>query len=117
MATFVEKQVIEVQNVYESVPAWVQERLDRIERKLDQVLKREIVIMATLDETLVKVQQEATVDDSIIVLVNSMKAQLDGFLAGQLTPEAQQKVDALFSGVTDNIAKVSAAVVANTPAA
>lgn len=90
--------------------------------KLDQILN--IVqslktqgdkIMATLDEVLADAQAESTVDDSIIALLTSIKAQLDALLGGSLPPDLQAKVDAIFTQLEQNKAKVAAAVTANTP--
>lgn len=73
--------------------------------------------MATLDEILTTVTAEDTAIDSLIVLVQGLKAQLDSVLAGNLTPEQQAKVDAIFAAVTDNPDRIQAAIDANTPAA
>ena len=89
-------------------------KLDAILKLLNQILAKETKLMATLDETLAKVTEESTVDDSIIALLTAIKAQLD---AGGLSPDAQAKVDAIFGGLQANIDKVTAAVTANTPAA
>lgn len=71
----------------------------------------------TLDDLVSDVQSESTVDDSIVALTTSIKAQLDALLAGQLSPDQQAKVDQVFSTIEANKAKVAAAVTANTPAA
>ena len=84
---------------------------------LQAILNKLEKIMASLDETLAAVQQESTVDDSIIALLTGLKAQLDAAIAGGLTPAAQAKVDAIFAAAQANSAKVSDAVTANTPAA
>ena len=101
-----------------------EEKLDEVLRYqkiivgiLKNIFQKEKDIMATLDETLQAVTDESTVDDSIIALTTSIKAQLDAILAGGLTPDAQAKVDAIFSGIAANKQKVADAVVANTPAA
>jgi hypothetical protein len=90
---------------------------DQILAKLDQILKKEDKLMATVDDVLAGVQQESSVDDSLITLVQNIKSQLDSIQSGQLPPDVQAKVDQLFSQVQTNIQKVSAAVTANTPAA
>lgn len=72
--------------------------------------------MATLDDVLAGVADESTKEDSLIALVTNLKTQLDGILAGGLTPAAQAKVDALFASVTTNATKVQTAIDANTPA-
>ncbi len=65
----------------------------------------------TLDDVLAEMEQESTVDDSIIALLNGLQAQVAA--AGG----NQAKIDAIFAAAQANIAKVSAAVTANTPAA
>lgn len=99
----------------------VRKILERIEHKLKLIsdalrlnLQLEVIELATLDETLTKVTEESTVDDSIIALLTAIKAQLD---AGGLNADAQAKVDAIFAGLQANITKVTEAVTANTPAA
>ena len=82
--------------------------------KIQQILLDLEKIMASLDETLAAVQQESTVDDSIIALLNGLAAQI---AAGGLSAADQAKVDAIFKAAQDNAAKVSAAVTANTPVA
>jgi hypothetical protein len=71
-------------------------------------------IMATLDELVVAVQADTTVDDSIVTLLEQLAAQIK---SGGLSAADQAKVDAVFANVTANSAKVAAAVTANTPAA
>lgn len=93
------------------------DKLDELITLVKQVLKRETLIMATLEETLADVQAESAVDDSIITLVTGLKAQLDAVLGGQLTPAQQAQVDQIFAAIEANKAKVAAAVTANTPAA
>lgn len=73
-------------------------------------------ILMTLDQVLQSVTDESTLDDSIIALLQGIKAQLDAVLAGGLSPENQAKVDAIFAAAEANKAKVSAAVTANTAA-
>lgn len=89
-------------------------RLGRIERALSNL---ETKIMATLDEVLATVTEEDTKIDSLITLVQGLKAQLDDVLAGELTPEQQAKVDAIFDAVTDNPQRIQDAIDANTPPA
>jgi len=81
---------------------------------LQVILNKLEKIMASLDETLAAVQQESTVDDSIIALLNGLAAQI---AAGGLSPADQAKMDAIFAAAQQNSTKVSAAVTANTPAA
>ena len=70
-----------------------------------------------LDEVLQSVTDESTLDDSIIALLTGIKAQLDAVIGGALPPAVQAKVNALFDAIEANKTKVTAAIVANTPAA
>lgn len=70
----------------------------------------------TLDDLTKDAADESTLDDSIIALLTSVKTELDSVLAGNLTPDQQAKVDAIFATLEANKAKVAAAVTANTPA-
>ena len=70
--------------------------------------------MATLDEVLAAVQEQDTQIDSLAVLVAGIKQQLDAVLGGQLPPETQAKVDAIFERVTSNTQEVVDAINANT---
>lgn len=65
----------------------------------------------TLDEILALVTQESTVDDSIIALLTQVVTELN---ASKNDPA---KVQAIADGLNANIAKISAAVTANTPSA
>lgn len=74
-------------------------------------------LMATLDETLALVTDESTKLDSVIALVDGLKAQLDEALSGaKLPPAVQAKVDAIFAGATTNAAKIVDALDTNVPA-
>jgi hypothetical protein len=76
-------------------------------------------LMATLDEVLVLVTDENTKLDSVIALVDGLKAQLDEALAGTtLPPAVQAKVDAIFAAATTNAGKIVDALdTTNTPPA
>lgn len=75
-------------------------------------------LMNTLDDTLAAVTDEGTKEDGLIALVDGIEKQLADALAGTtLPPAVQAKVDAVFQGVTDNSAKVQAAIDKNTPPA
>ncbi len=71
--------------------------------------------MATLDDTLQAVTDEDTRVDSVIALLNGLKTQLDGVIAGNLPPNLQAKVDAIFAEATGSSAKIDAAITSNTP--
>ena len=119
MANYIEKQVVETQNLYESVPAWVKEQLNRIEAKLDKLQREEVTIMATIQDVLAKVQEQTTVDQSMFVLIDGLKTQIADALAkiGTLTPEQQAAIDQVFTTAQQNVADVAAKVLENTPAA
>ena len=74
-------------------------------------------LMATsLDQVLADVTAESTLDDSIIALLQGIAQQLKDALSGvTLPPAAQAKVDAIFAATEANVAKVTAAIAANTP--
>lgn len=63
--------------------------------------------MASLDETLAAVAEETTADDSIIALLEGLRAQI---AAGGLSVADQAKVDAIFNQAKANSAKVTAAL-------
>lgn len=89
----------------------IKAQLTRIEMLLIEVVGKEKRMAATLDDLIAGVQQESTVDDSIIALLNNISAQLKA--AGSDPAKIQQVNDAIQA----NIAKITAAVTANTPAA
>lgn len=95
-----------------------QDQLNRIEAKLDALTKESKMQDETLDQVLADVQAESTVEDGLITLTTSIKAELNKALAGSgLSADDQAKVDAIFTAIESNKAKVAAAVTANTPAA
>jgi hypothetical protein len=94
------------------------EQLDRIERKLDQLLglssrihHGEDVIMANLDQLTTDVAANTTVEQSAITLITGLKAELD---AAGTDPV---KLAALSSQLEASSSALAAAVSANTPAA
>lgn len=100
-------------NVYVNFPF---PQADKILDHLLLIIKNQQTIMASLDETLAKVTEEGTKDDSLIALFAGLKTQLDEVLSGVVIPPAvQTKVDAIFSGASSNADKVQAAIDANTP--
>jgi hypothetical protein len=82
-------------------------------------LERKVaIIMAKIDDLVQAVQDESTVEDSIIALLTSVKAQLDAALANTTIPDdVQKKIDSVFATVEANKAKVAAAILAKTPSA
>lgn len=102
--------------------SWKSKRqlLNEINAKLDRLLAQQAVqtgvearMAKTLDDVLADVAAETTVTQSAITLLQGLKAQLDAAIAaGDLT-----KVQAIADGIEANTASLSAAVIANTPAA
>ena len=92
-----------------------QQDLHEMERRLSGKLDK---MAATLDQLVQDVNDESTLEDSIITLLNGIQAQLTAALAGTTLPTAvQAKVDAAFATLEANKAKLAAAITANTPAA
>src|ERR1017187_5290155 len=93
-------------------------QLNRIEEKIERLLKGVNRMAPTLDQVLQDVTDESTIEDSILTLLAGIQAQLTAPLAGTPTTAANQaKIDAIFSGWETNKAKVAAATTANSPAA
>ena len=71
--------------------------------------------MTLEEELLQKVTDQETKVDSIITLVGGLKQQLAEALADvNLTPEQQEKVDAIFVQLEENSGKIDEAIEANT---
>ncbi len=69
----------------------------------------------TLEDLLQKVTDQETKVDSIITLVGGLKEQLAEALADvSLTPEQQEKVNAIFAQLEENSGKLDEAIAANT---
>ena len=85
----------------------------RLLRRIIQLITERI--MPTLDETLAAVTASGDRLDSLITFVAGLKQQLLDALAGQITPEMQAKIDAIFAEATENTGKIDAALNANTP--
>jgi hypothetical protein len=66
-------------------------------------------MMATLDQVLADVAEEATAIDGLVVFIAGLKKQIDDLKLG-LSPEEQAKVDAIFAGIEMNKGKVVAAL-------
>ena len=97
---------------------FVVHRLNHIEVKLDFIIERLDKMSATIDQVLQDVSDESTLEDSIITLLEAIKAQLDAALANTTIPaDVQTKIDAVFAGLEANKQKVADAIKANTPEA
>ena len=83
--------------------------------KLNNIERKEVSIMATLDQVLADVQAESTLIGSISQLISGLQQQLNDILAGNLPPAVQAKVDAVFTQAEANKQALADAVAANTP--
>lgn len=76
------------------------------------------IFMATIDQLVQDVNDEDTLADSVGVFIAGLKQQLADALSGTtLPPDVQAKIDAAFATAEASKAKLSAAIVANTPSA
>lgn len=87
---------------------------ERLLRRLINLMEQ---MMPTLDETLAKVTEQGDRLDSLIAFVSGLKAQLEEALKGQITPEMQTKIDAIFAEAAENTQKIDNALNTNTPPA
>ncbi len=69
--------------------------------------------MATLDDIVAKVTALTAVDDSVVALLQDLKAKLDAAIASGDPAKIQAIADSIGAETT----RLAAAVVANTPAA
>lgn len=84
---------------------------------VQRILDNQGIMMSTLDEVLSDVQSEGTVVDGISTLITGLQQQLKDALAGTTLPAGvQAKIDAVFSAVEANKAKLASALVSGTPA-
>lgn len=90
---------------------WLWRRLDRIERLLILILKKEYDMSQEMDDLKAAVANEGTAVQSAIVLLNGLSAQIAA-TAGDPAAAA-----ALAADVNTQAAALAAAVAANTPAA
>lgn len=85
-------------------------KLDEIKGIVSETQVKETTIMATLDTILSKVQEERTVEDGVVTLLQQLFALTQG------SGDAQAKLDAIEAAIQGNEDNLAAAVVANTPA-
>jgi hypothetical protein len=74
-------------------------------------------IMKSIKDVLDAVTAQKTVIDGLVTLTAGLKKEVDGIVAGSLTPEQQADLDSAFAGLTANSQEAADAIVANTPAA
>lgn len=85
-----------------------------IKQELNLINQKLLKMSATLDQLLQDVNDETTLENSLITLTQGIKAQLDAILAGNLPADVQAKVDSLFSQVEANKLALTNAIAANT---
>lgn len=89
----------------------VEAKLGDILTALNTLLQRTKDMAATLDDVVAKVAALSTVEDSVVSLLTSIKAQLDAAIAsGDMT-----KVQAVADALDAQKQKLADAVTANTP--
>jgi len=87
------------------------DQLAEIRETLTDLITTENAIMSTLDETLAAVQDESTQIDGLVVFTQGLQQQIADALSGVTIPPAvQAKVDAVFTAIETNKAKVVAAM-------
>lgn len=79
----------------------------------EQILRRLNDMATSLDDIIAKVAALNNTSDSVVVLLRSLKAQLDAALASNDPVKIQAVIDA----IGEQEQKLAAAVVENTPAA
>jgi len=72
-------------------------------------------IMASIDDLISEVNDETTVTDSVVTLLNNIETQLKNALANSVPPAVAQKIDQAFATLKANKQKLADAITANTP--
>lgn len=93
-------------------------RLSRIEYLLRSLTWKEDKTMATIDDLVTEVANEATQIASVKTFIQGLQQQLADALSGVTLPaDVQAKVDAVFASMQANDAALAGAINANTAAA
>lgn len=99
----------------------VTDRLNVINRKLDLVLRKEDIIMSmetdALDQAEAAAAANSAADDSAEQLLITLSGMVADLKTHTTDPVVSQRITALATAINDRAAKLSAAVVAGTPAA
>lgn len=96
----------------------INKKLDRIEVKLDLLLKRGKAMNETTQAVLDAVTKETTLEQSAIALIGNLQTQLTNALANTtINPTDQQNLNTIFADLQANATALSAALTANTPVA
>ena len=86
--------------------------------KLDLILAKQEMMMASIDDILSDVTGETDMISSLSTLIAGIKQQLADALSGTtLPPAVQAKIDQVFAVAEANKQALSDAIVANTPSA
>jgi hypothetical protein len=95
--------------------------LGAIHRKLDLILKRQEIEMSAITDALDKAEASAKAnsdaEDAVMGLLTTLSAQIAALKTTQTDPATVARVQALADALSAKAAALSAAVVANTPAA
>jgi len=91
--------------------------LQGIDHKLDQLLSKEDELMATAQDVLDAVNDETTVEQGVITLLDKINAQLTDVKARLTAAGADPaELDVVISQINTNKAALADAVTRNTPA-
>jgi regulator of replication initiation timing len=95
----------------------VLETLDRIERKINRLLRETGTMAIDLTALTAEVANNTAVDTSVEQLVQNLAAQIATLSAASTDPATQTALNALVATLQNNDTAIAAAVTKNTPAA
>lgn len=96
----------------------LREQLNRMEYKLDILIKKGNLMNQTTQQVLDAVTAETTLEQSAIALISNLQTQLTAALANTtIDPADQANLNTIFTDLQANATALSAALTANTPAA
>jgi hexokinase len=111
---------IDIHHYFESGDA-VLTRLEALANKMDRILTKELTTMSALTDALDKAEAAATAnsaaDDAAEGLLTTLAGLIADLKANVTDPAQIARIDALSTAIADRASKLSAAVVAGTPAA
>lgn len=87
----------------------------RRDRQLDQILRNEEIIMATLDDVIAASADEDTTIDAVVIAINGLQAQIEALKTPTTDATTAKKIDALKADIDAKKARLAAAIVVNTP--
>ena len=93
----------------------LQAQLNRIETKLNTVIKQESAMAIDVTALTAEVARNTTVEQSVVTLVNNLAAQIAAIPASS-DPVTQAALDSLKTTLSQNDDAIAAAVAANTVA-